>query len=86
MTTLPPEHDWCPQPDSNWRPIAYKAIALPLCYTGETWMIPQDSNLYHADPKAAELPLFERSILKWCLSVVTIHKSLSYQDNILPLN
>src|SRR6516162_9929634 len=29
------EKEWCPESDSNQRPTAYEAVALPLSYRGE---------------------------------------------------
>ena len=34
VTISPPGNKWCRDLDLNGEPIAYKAIALPLCYHG----------------------------------------------------
>ena len=42
---MPP---WCWRRESDPQPIAYKAIALPLCYTGmRNWLPLKESDLYN---------------------------------------
>jgi hypothetical protein len=45
---------WCRQRDLNPQPIAYKAIALPLCYDGEKSLLAFLSALSESDVMRAD--------------------------------